>query len=166
MKPFPSASRLCGGMLWAHRQWGRRTTCSGTGEETAWTRETSFARMRSSALGKVWTTHVCALITSYFLAPWVTWWLLISRCGDPALTKMCCSYLAQLPCLHACVRVCGGEVFGSICAASPVLLWLSVFSSLSCVTQRVVLCCVPSGLLNSGAPEASSCVRALPGSGR
>lgn len=75
----------------------------------AWARETPFARMRSSALGKVCTSCVCAVITPYFLAPWVTWWLLIlGWCEDPALTKICFSYLVQLPCLHACVCWGGG----------------------------------------------------------
>lgn len=115
-------------MLWDHRCWGRRNTCSGTGEEMGWAHETSFARMPSSALGEVCTSCVCAVITSYFLAPPVTWWLLIPRwCGDPALAKMCFSYLVQLPCLHVCV--CWGEAFGSICTASPALLWPSIFSS-------------------------------------
>lgn len=51
----------------------------------------------------------CAVITSYFLAHRVTWWLLIwGWCGDPALTKMCFSYLVQLPCLHVCVPGRGG----------------------------------------------------------
>lgn len=46
----------------------------------------------------------CAVITSYFLAHRVTWWLLIwGWCRDPAVTKMCFSYLVQLPCLPPCV---------------------------------------------------------------
>lgn len=59
------------------------------------------------------------------------------------LRKMCFPYLTQLPCVRAsvCVCECQGEILGSICTASPVLLWPSVFSFLSCVTQQDVLCC-------------------------
>lgn len=85
-----------------------------------WACETSFARMPFSALGKVCTTCVCAVITSYFLTPRVTWWLLISGWyGDPALTKMCFSYLVQLPCLHACVCVCAGGRYSAPSVQHP-----------------------------------------------
>lgn len=53
-----------------------------------------------------------------------------------------CSFLVCVHlCVCVCVCVCRGEILGSICTASPAVLWPSVFSFLCCVTQQVVLCC-------------------------
>lgn len=132
-------------MLWDHRWWGRRTTCSGTGQEMGWARETSFARMPSSALGKVCTT--CVLCSDNLLLP-CPWSHLVT--ADMGVMQRPCFkedvlLLSDVASLLACVCVCrGGEVFGSIYIASPALLWPSTFSSLSCVTQPScsVLCAI------------------------
>lgn len=72
-----------------------------------WARGTSFIRMLSPALGKVCKAYVCAVITSHFLAPWVMCWLLmLGCCRGPAVMKMCCSYLMQLPCVRVCACMC------------------------------------------------------------
>lgn len=151
--------------VWDHRWWGRRTTCSGTGEEMGWTLEAGPARMRSAALAEVCTTCVCS-DNPYFLAPRVTWWLLMSGlCGDPVLMKMCLLSGAASLFAGQGGRGSTGLHLRSI-PSIAVALWLSIFSSLSSVTQQVVLCSVPSGLLNSGVWQGSNCMRALPGSGK
>lgn len=132
-------------------------------------RESACAGMPSSALGSLQFVCVCS---DNLLLPRPLRYLLAADTGvmwRPCFQWRCaslisCSFLACI-CVCTFVCVCPGEILGSICTASPAVLWPSVFSFLSCVTQQVVLCCAIR-IAQQCMWEGTNSKRALPSSGK